>query len=69
VKLPDQLRACRARPVPWLVAGVALTAFLMTLDTFDARADRVWARSALTVKGEVGAGYDGGAYIPVVYGS
>lgn len=67
MKLPDQLRAYRARPVPWLVAGVALTAFLMTLDAFDARADRVWARSALTVEGEVGAGYDGGAYIPVIY--
>jgi hypothetical protein len=38
----------------------------MTLDALDARADRVWARAALTVEGEVGAGYDGGAYIPVI---
>ncbi|HZM37764.1 MAG TPA: DUF3592 domain-containing protein [Acidimicrobiales bacterium] len=67
MKLPDQLRAFRARPLPWLVAGVALTACLMTLDAFDARADRAWARSALAVEGEVGAGYDGSAYIPVVY--
>jgi hypothetical protein len=67
VRLPDQLRTYRARPLPWLVAGIALTAFLMTLDAFDARADRVWARSAVPVAGEVGAGYDGTAYIPVVY--
>jgi hypothetical protein len=67
VKPPEPLRAYRARPIPWLVAGLALAAFLAVLDVHDARADRAWARDALAVQGEVAAGYDGGSQIPVVY--
>jgi hypothetical protein len=32
VKPPEPLRAYRARPIPWLVAGLSLAAFLAGLD-------------------------------------
>jgi len=67
VKRPDPLRAYRARPLPWLLAGLAFTLVIVGWDAYDARVDERWARTALVAEGEVREGYTGGAQIPVAY--
>lgn len=67
MKLPDPLRAYRARPLPWLLAGLVLTLVMAGWDAKDARDDHRWARTALAAEGEVREGYTGGAMIPVTY--
>jgi hypothetical protein len=67
VKLPEPLRAYRARPLWWLLAGLAFTLLIAGWDVHDARVDHRWARTALLVEGEVREGYTGGAQIPVAY--
>ena len=67
MSLPRQLRAHRARPLPWLVAGTGVAALLLVVGLHAAADDRAWVDRALRVEAEVGAGYRGGGEIPVVY--
>jgi hypothetical protein len=66
VSLPDPVRAHRARPLPWLLAAVALAGVLVGVGYRGAHDDRVWARAALRVDGQVVEG-PRGAQLEVTY--
>lgn len=67
MSLPEQLRAHRARPVPWLLAGTAFSVLMAAVGLHAAAADRAWVDVARRVEAEVAPGYRGGGEIPVVY--
>jgi hypothetical protein len=60
VSLPQPVRAHRARPLPWLLAALALVAVVIGFGYRGLHDHRVWARSALHVDGEVTVAPRGG---------